>query len=141
MYSSTAIEIIVSIIVVILCFCIVLFFSGRSRKVGFIVLSILVLGIISIFVIRPYFIDYHVNIKTTQLNQYLTNKYPNETWSIQRQVRKYQNPYHLEVVFTNEPEWTYIYKVIDQNKVILTSYSNISEQGSLKESKHLESFE
>jgi len=141
MQSITAIEIVIFSIVIIVCSYILLFFSRKTRKLGFVVTGILALVIIFLFVIRPYYIDHQVNIKTTQLNQYLTNKYPNETWKINRQVQKHYNPYRLEVIFENEPEWTYIYKVIDQNKIILTSYSSTSEKSSLNESKHPEPFE
>lgn len=141
MDSITAIEIVVSVMVIISCCYVVLFLSGKAQKLGFILTGILVVGMLSFFVIRPYYIDHQVNLKTTQLNQYLTNKYPKETWTIQRQVSNYQNPYHLKVVFENEPEWTYTYKVIDQRKILLTSYSSTSQKGSLEESKHFKPFE
>jgi 2-polyprenyl-3-methyl-5-hydroxy-6-metoxy-1,4-benzoquinol methylase len=69
---------------------------------------------IAFFVVRPFWIDYHVTIKTEQLNEYLEKKHPDEEWEISRRIGRQYNPYYLEVRFENEKDWTYLYSVNDE---------------------------
>jgi hypothetical protein len=76
---------------------------------------------ISFFLIRPYWIDYQVSIKTEQLNTYLDKKYPDQHWKITRKIGRQYNPYELDVEFDNEKGLIYSYFV--------KSVSNIKQNG------------
>ncbi|HEY2492145.1 MAG TPA: hypothetical protein VGI33_04410, partial [Paenibacillus sp.] len=80
-------------------FGIALLVPKKARKTSLRLAFSLILMLISFFIIRPYWIDYKVSIKTEQLNLYLGQKYPNQ-------------------------EWTYTYLVSDDNNISLNSYSD-----------------
>lgn len=70
-----------------------------------------------LFAVRPYWTDYQVSNKTEQLNAYLEDKYPGEDWEISRQAGRQYNAYDLEVRFSNEKDWIYIYSVRDADNI------------------------
>lgn len=117
MHPITAIEILLSVVVVLVIFVIAVLLPKRIRKISLFTACTLTVFLVISFAIRPYWIDYQVSRKTVQLNQYLEEKYPNQTWEISRQVGRQYNPYHLQVRFENEQDWMYIYSVTNPNKI------------------------
>lgn len=113
MHPITVIEMISTIFLVLFLFGSAFLVPKKFRKIGLLMAAVVTLGMGLFFAVRPLWIDYRVSIKTEQLNQYLAEKYPNETWAIRRQEGRQYNPYHLEVRFENEPGWGYIYFVDD----------------------------
>jgi hypothetical protein len=137
MHPITAIEITVSIAIVTLLFVIVSIIPKKVRKISLLLASSLTLILILFFVIRPYWINHQVSVKTELLNQYLEKKYPNQEWQIKRKVGRQNNPYHLDVTFENEKGWIYTYLVGDENTICQLSYG-VPDGQFPQEGKHYE---
>lgn len=133
----TIIEIIVSVVIVIILFVIALKVPSKLRKSGLIIASSVTVILLSIFSIRPYWIDYHVAIKKELLSDYLKENYPYEKWEIKRQSGRQYSPYHLEVIFKNERGWAYSYSVTNENKICQSAWSPPGEKFP-NEGKHYE---
>jgi hypothetical protein len=123
LHPISVIEITVLIVIVIIFFIISLIVPNKLRKIGLIIASSLTVFLLSFFAIRPYLIDYQVSIKKELLNEYLVDKYPNEEWEINRQIGRQYNPFHLEVRFENEREWTYTYSVVNEKRICQNVWS------------------
>ncbi|MCM3765162.1 hypothetical protein [Neobacillus niacini] len=113
LHPITVIETISTAFMVMFLFGVAFIVPKRSRKIGLLLAATVTFSMGLFFAVRPLWIDYRVGIKTEQLNQYLAEKYPNETWEIRRKEGRQFNPYHLDVKFENEPEWIYTYFVKD----------------------------
>ncbi|MCA1029646.1 hypothetical protein LCL95_01210 [Bacillus timonensis] len=122
MHPITVIEILTAVAVVFVLGVIAFLLGKRFRKVSMMVIGLVIVVELSFFAIRPFWIDYHVEIKKEQLNSYLDSKYPTEQWSISRQEGRQYNPYTLEVEFANEPGWTYLYHVKDAEDIYQVGY-------------------
>lgn len=94
----------------------------KTRKNIFKFVGFLLIVEVLYFIVRPYYINYRVSIKTDQLNDYLNEKYPNENWKISSNRGREYNPYHLRVTFLNEENWTYSYYVRDENTITQNGY-------------------
>jgi hypothetical protein len=136
MHPITVIEIIVTSLIVVVFFSIALFVPVKFRKKALLSASVVTLGLGLSFVVRPFWINYQVEIKKEALNQYLAEKYPKETWEIRRRDGRQYNPYHLEVRFDNEPRWVYTYFVGD-SKIYQSARSVPDGQGPIV-GKHYE---
>ncbi|WP_342440117.1 hypothetical protein NSS79_16070 [Paenibacillus sp. FSL L8-0436] len=117
MHPITAMEITASVIFVIVIFVIAVLLPDKIRKISLITAGSITVLLLVFFAVRPYWLDYQVSQKTEQLNQYLEVKYPGEEWEISRQAGRQYNPYHLEVRFSNEKDWTYIYSVVNADNI------------------------
>lgn len=101
------------------------FFIFKKKKIVFSIIFIYVLMFILFVTIRPTYIDYTIEQKVTKLNIHLTEKYPNETWTIwtvphRESQYKSMNPYIIEVTFTNEPTEHYGFSINKDNIQIVT---------------------
>jgi hypothetical protein len=99
-----------------------LLLNGKWRKFG----CLLALGIMvaygTFYVARPFWIDAQINKKVEILKYHLEQRYRNEKWVIStvpyRQNKdKSMNPYLIRVVFQNEPEVTYYYRVESKDNI------------------------
>lgn len=113
MHPITVIETISTVFMLMFLIGVAFIVPKRFRKIGLLLAATVIFSMGLFFAVRPFWIDYRVGIKTEQLNQYLAEKYPNETWEIRRKVGRQYNPYHLDVKFENEPGWVYTYFVED----------------------------
>ncbi|RSD29580.1 hypothetical protein [Mesobacillus subterraneus] len=113
MHPITIIEILVALGIFVVVLVLGHFWAKRNRKAALVLVAFVAVAEIGFFIIRPLWIDYHLGIKTEQLEEYLEEKYPGETFEISRRTSRNYNPYHLEVRFENEPGWSYSYSVND----------------------------
>lgn len=107
----TIIEILIAVGIVLFLLLLVFIFLKKSRRLGLFFVLFVTIAELAFFAVRPFWIDYHVTIKTEQLEEYLEKKYPGEKWEISRRNGRQYNPYHLEVRFENEKKWIYFYSV------------------------------
>lgn len=115
MHPITVIEILLALGLLLLILGVGYFLPRNRRKTVIkIVLIVLVLEL-AFFGMRPLWIDYHREIKTEQLTEYLNKRYPGEKFEISYRTSRSYNPYHLEVRFTNEPGWSYSYSVNEKD--------------------------
>lgn len=123
LHPITVIEIIFTVIFVGALFIIAMLIPKTNRKMGLYAASIITLIALAFFLIRPHWINYQVSIKTDQLHAYLEKKYPGEEWKITRRIGRQYNPYHLEVEFSSEKGWKYLYWIKDAANIKQTGYS------------------
>lgn len=93
------------------------------------------------FLCRPNWIDYRQNQKVEYLEMYLKEKYPKETWMMEKVPHREDgfasiNPYVIHVYFDTEPGVLYEYYVQNEEKISQTGYGR--EEGSNHELIHLE---
>lgn len=117
MHPITAIEAAGSIVLMVVIFLTALLLPKQMRKLSLLIASLLTALLFLFFIIRPYWVDYQVSIKSEQLNQYLEEKYPNQEWMISRGEGRQYNPYHLEVTFESEKGWIYTYSVVNEKNI------------------------
>lgn len=117
MHPITLIEVIASVVFVIIIFVVAVLLPDKARKASLITAATLTVLLMLLWVVRPYWLDYQVSKKTEQLDQYLQTKYPGDVWKISSQEGRQYNPYHLEVRFSNEKDWVYIYSVKDADHI------------------------
>ncbi len=82
--------------------------KGKYRKI---LIASSVLLAIWAWGLRPIWIEYRASAIQKDVNQYLKNRYPGESWKIERADKKSPsaNPYRQDVTFTSEPGWEYNY--------------------------------
>ncbi|WP_391122603.1 hypothetical protein [Psychrobacillus sp. L3] len=75
------------------------------------------------------------------VDSYLLGEYPNETWTFDTYVEEGRKlrPFTVKAVFNNEPSVTYIYKVYENNEVVLLEVS-IPDNINSNSLKHDENF-
>lgn len=113
------------------------FVFKKNRKNIFKFVGLLLIVEVLFFIVRPFWINYRVSIKTDQLKAYLNEKYPNEKWKISSSRSRQSNPYHLRVTFLNEKNWTYSYYVKDENTITQNGYIVPDGQSKIQ-GKHIE---
>jgi ABC-type transport system involved in cytochrome bd biosynthesis fused ATPase/permease subunit len=111
MHPITIIEILIAVGVVLGLLVLVYVLLKKSRRLGLFFILIVALAELVFFAVRPFWINYHVAIKTEQLDEYLEKQYPGEEWEISRRTGRQYGPYQLEVRFENEQGWVYLYSV------------------------------
>lgn len=117
-----------------------LFIRKSRRKWIYIAAGLYVLLSIGFFIYRPTYIDSQIARKAVTLNQYLEQKYPDETWTfwtVPHREDSYvsRNPYIIEVTFANEPDVHYGF-LVKRDSIELRSYW--SERDSIGELRHWE---
>ncbi|KPL61011.1 hypothetical protein [Rossellomorea vietnamensis] len=137
MHPITVLETTTCAAFIMILFAIAFLVPKKNRKLGFITVSSITIIVLSFLLIRPFWIDYQVSIKTEQLDHFLKKKYPNQEWEIGHQTGRQYNPYHLRVQFENEKGWTYTYSVVDETNICQNTWT--PPEGSLpKEGEHFE---
>ena len=141
MHPTEVIEFMIVGIVIAVIIIISFILKGNWRKFGLVFASVILLGYSVFFIARPYWIDAQIEKKVEMLEPYLEEQYPNEEWMIttvphREDGYKHLNPYYIGVVFEDEPEVTYHYRV-EKNNVYQISFSTKKE--SLVELKYKES--
>ena len=114
MHPITIIEIMSALGLALLIAGIGYFLPEKRRKTAIKIMLIVIVVELAFFALRPLWIDYHRDIKTEQLTEYLEKRYPGEEFKISYRMSRSYNPYHLEVRFNNEPGWSYSYSVTDK---------------------------
>src|SRR5690625_3666100 len=92
----------------------------KRNKTGFYIATLVLIGVISFFIIRPFWIDSQIDKKSLVLEDYLQVKYPDAEWILSVQnFRKHKtvNPYYLLVYFSDDPNYTYYYYVDRRGQV------------------------
>ncbi|MFC0300803.1 hypothetical protein ACFFIS_08215 [Virgibacillus soli] len=87
---------------------------GKKLKFGFYISTVVLIGVITFFIIRPFWIEHQINKKSIALEEYLQAQYPDTTWTISAinfRGNKTQNPYYLLVEFSDDPGNIYYYYV------------------------------
>ncbi|MBO0589458.1 hypothetical protein [Sporosarcina sp. E16_8] len=98
------------------------------RKRGRIVISILFVAILIgygvYFGIREQVLENRYEESIEIVDTYLQDKYPNETWTFDTQVEEGRKirPAKVKVIFDNEQNVDYIYRVFEKNRVILYEF-------------------
>jgi hypothetical protein len=123
LHPFTVIEITFTVIFLSALFIMAMLIPKSKRKIGLYSAGFITVMILAFFLIRPYWINYQVSIKTEQLHAYLEKKYPGEEWKIKRKIGRQYNPYHLDVEFQNEKGWFYTYFINDANNIKQKSYA------------------
>lgn len=136
MHPITIIEIMMAVGVVLVLLMLVFIFPKKYRRIGLFIVLLVALAELVFFAVRPFWIDYHVAIKTEQLDEYLENKYQGEEWEISRRIGRQYGPYQLEVRFENEPGWVYLYS-INEDKIKQISVA-VPDEEYYKAGKHFE---
>jgi hypothetical protein len=120
-----------------------LLLNGKWRKFG----CLLALGIMvaygTFYVARPFWIDAQINKKVEILKYHLEQRYPNEKWEIKtvphrEEGFKHLNPCNIGVIFENEPEVTYYYRVESKDNIYTTGTSEPAGYGYNHQLKHFE---
>ena len=117
-----------------------LFLRKSRKKWAYLAAGIYLLSAICFFMVRPWVIDQQIEKKVITLNQYLEDKYPNETWTVwtvphREDQYASMNPYVIEVTFSTEPLVHYGF-VVGKTGIGLSSYW--SESDRMEELKHWE---
>lgn len=120
-----------------------LLFRKSRRKWIYMAAGLYVILAIGFFMYRPAYIDAQIARKTVELNQYLEQKYPEETWTFKTVPHREDgyapyNPYVIEVTFANEPDVHYGFLVL-KDSIEMRSYW--SERDSIGELRHWESIQ
>ncbi|WLR54879.1 LPXTG cell wall anchor domain-containing protein [Mesobacillus subterraneus] len=111
MHPITVIEILSALGLVLLLLGLIYFLPRKKRNIALRMIVVVIVIELGFFAIRPLWIDYHREIKTEQLTEYLEKRYPGEEFGISYRTSRSYNPYHLEVRFANERGWIYSYSV------------------------------
>ncbi|MFS0728178.1 hypothetical protein [Paenibacillus sp. 1P07SE] len=132
------IEIMASSAFIIVLLLVTLFLPKKVRKLALAGVGAMLVLLLVLFAVRPYYIDHQVALKTEQLDQHLQDRYPGESWEISRQEGRHNNPYRLQVRFSNEQDWIYIYRITEGKPVCQTSW--VPPEGKFPDAgKHYES--
>jgi hypothetical protein len=138
MHPITVIEIIFTAIFLAALFTISMLIPKTKRKIGLYAACLITVIVLAFFLIRPHWINYQVSIKTEQLHAYLEKKYPGEKWKITRRTGRQYNPYHLEVEFSSEKDFKYLYWVKDAANIKQTGYAVPVSETENSEPKHFQ---
>jgi hypothetical protein len=138
MHPITVIEIIFTAIFLAALFTISMLIPKTKRKIGLYAACLITVIVLAFFLIRPHWINYQVSIKTEQLHAYLEKKYPGEKWKITRRTGIQYNPYNLEVEFSSEKDFKYLYWVKDAANIKQTGYAVPVSQTENSEPKHFQ---
>ncbi|MBN3553149.1 hypothetical protein JYA63_02600 [Fictibacillus nanhaiensis] len=111
LHPITVIEIMFTVTLISILFIIAFFIPKTKRKIGLYTATIITALVLLFFIIRPFWISYHVTLKKEQLTQYLEKQFPNEKWQITQNIGRQYNPYIFLVEFHNEKGWKYHYFV------------------------------
>ena len=111
LHPITVIEIMFTVTLISTLFIIAFLIPKTKRKIGLYTASVITSLILLFFIIRPFWIDYHVSVKKDQLTLYLEKQFPNEKWQITQNIGRQYNPYIFLVEFHNEKGWKYHYFV------------------------------
>jgi hypothetical protein len=137
LHLITVIEIIFTVIFLSALFIIAGLIPKTKRKIGLYAAGFITVIVLAFFLIRPHWINYQVSIKTEQLHVYLEKKYPGEEWNITRRSGRQNNPYHLEVEFSSEKGFRYLYWVKDAANIKQTGFS-VPDGATKIEGKHFQ---
>ncbi|WP_137791446.1 hypothetical protein [Bacillus sp. E(2018)] len=111
LHPITVIEIMFTLTFISALYIVAIFIPKTKRKIGLYTASIITALVLLFFIIRPFWIDYHVSVKKEQLTTYLEKNFPNEKWQITQNIGRQYNPYIFLVEFHNEKGWKYHYFV------------------------------
>ncbi|MGA4721486.1 hypothetical protein [Fictibacillus nanhaiensis] len=111
LHPITVIEIMFTVTLISTLFIIAFLIPKTKRKTGLYTASIITTLVLLFFIIRPFWIDYHVSVKKQQLTLYLEKQFPHEKWQITQNIGRQYNPYIFLVEFHNEKGWKYHYFV------------------------------
>lgn len=139
MHPITIIEIMMAVGVILGFLMLVFFFPKKYRRLGLCIVLLVAVAELVFFTVRPFWIDYHVAIKTEQLDEYLEKKYPGEEWKISRRIGRQYGPYQLEVRFENEQGWVYLYS-INEDKIMQISVG-VPDNEHYEAGKHFEDYD
>ena len=114
MHPITIIEILSALGLVLMLLGLTFLLPMKKRNYAIKIIVVVIITELAFFALRPLWIDYHRDIKTEQLTEYLEKRYPSEEFKISYRTSRNYNPYHLEVRFNNEPGWSYSYSVTDK---------------------------
>ncbi|WP_144704237.1 hypothetical protein [Fictibacillus phosphorivorans] len=111
LHPITVNEIMFTVTLISTLFIIAFLIPKTKRKTGLYTASVITALVLLFFIIRPFWIDYHVSVKKDQLTLYLEKQFPNEKWQITQNIGRQYNPYIFLVEFHNEKGWKYHYFV------------------------------
>ncbi|MCM3125183.1 hypothetical protein QNH36_01910 [Mesobacillus sp. AQ2] len=111
MHPITVIEILLALGLLLLILGVGYFLPRNRRKTVIKIVLIVIVLELAFFGVRPLWIDYHREIKTEQLSEYLNKRYPGEKFEISYPTSRSYSPYQMQVRFANEPGWIYSYFV------------------------------
>lgn len=137
LHPITVIEIMSAATLISALYIVAIFIPKSKRKIGLYTASIISALVLLIFIIRPFWIDYHVSVKKEQLTLYLEKQFPNEEWQITQNIGRQYNPDIFLVEFHNEKGWKYHYFVKSADHIRQNGYSHPDGTG-IKNGKHMQ---
>jgi len=117
--------------------------TGKQRTVAFTAAGVLCLLFGSFLMNQPDEEDIKVQIQenVAAVKPYLAKEFPDEKWTIstvpfQKEGYQHINPYVITVVFQNEPDAAYEYKINPKGRVELSGFHNKNDTHEFKHLKH-----
>ncbi|MED1864143.1 hypothetical protein P4V41_11830 [Fictibacillus nanhaiensis] len=92
-HPITVIEIMFTVTLISTLFIIAFLIPKTKRKIGLYTASRITALVLLFFILRPFWINYHVSVKKEQLTLYLEKQFPNEKWQITQNIGRQYNPY------------------------------------------------
>ncbi|QKS71468.1 hypothetical protein FLK61_32740 [Paenalkalicoccus suaedae] len=98
------------------------------RRFVYVSLAVIILYAV-LFIGRPFWIDYRIANKVEQVELYLLDVHPDDSWQIATVPHrvpgfKHMNPYIISVTLETDPDVVYYYAV-EQGEVIEAGFSSI----------------
>ncbi|MCI3925099.1 hypothetical protein MO973_33310 [Paenibacillus sp. TRM 82003] len=115
----TNVSIIIAFVPLLLLSGLGIIFHGKRIRWNAAIACVLLLEA-AFFFLRPYYVDYQVGVREPKLEAYLETAYPGERWTIESSDR---SPYNFFVVFENEPEIAYHYRVDGRGEVLRIGFA------------------
>ncbi|WP_438298569.1 hypothetical protein [Sporosarcina sp. FA15] len=113
-------------VILFVLFLIAIFLRKRGRIVISLLFIAILIGYWVFYGIREQVLQNRYEESIEIVDTYLQDKYPNETWTIDTIVEEGRKirPTKVKVIFDNEQNVDYIYKVYEKNRVILYEYGH-----------------
>lgn len=137
LHPITVIEIIFTVTLINTLFIIAFLIPKTKRKTGLYTATSITALILLFFIIRPFWINYHVSVKKEQLTFYLEKQFPNEKWQITQNIGRQYNPYIFLVEFHNEKGWKYHFYVKNADHIRQNGFSQ-PDGTEIKNGKHMQ---
>lgn len=110
----------------------------NKRKIFIGLIGVVLVGYLIFFFVRGQMIENQYQRSIVLVNEYLENQYSEEEWTVSDRLSKGQmrRSNKVDIVFTNEKEVIYTYKVLENGQIVQWEISLGGEQ--IEDLKHNE---
>lgn len=110
----------------------------NKRKIFIGLIGVVLVGYLIFFFVRGQMIENQYQRSIVLVNEYLENQYSDEEWTVSDRLSKGQmrRSNKVDIVFTNEKEVIYTYKVLENGQIVQWEISLGGEQ--IEDLKHNE---